>query len=111
MLMVAIGGVIGSLLRFALSEIFPKNAIGILLANLLGVIFAAHAIVYLERKGNANFRHLLLPGFCGGLTTFSALMLATETQGIGYLIGTIVASLAIAFVSIPLARKAFGHTS
>ena len=110
MIWVAIGGVIGSLFRFTLSEIFPSNGAGILWANLIGVAIATHAVIYCEKKNqHPDVRHLLLPGFCGGLTTFSSLMLLTERQGFSYLIGTLVASLAIAFVMIPLARKAFSE--
>ena len=109
MLLVAIGGVAGSLLRFALGELLPTHTAGTLWANLIGVFIACQAVVFCERRGNANLRHLLLPGFCGGLTTFSALMLLTEQNSYWYLLGTIAASFAIAFVSVPLARQAFHH--
>ena len=107
MYLVAIGGVIGSLLRYALGEIFPNHGAGTLWANLLGVAIATHAIVYCERRGNANLRNLLIPGFCGGLTTFSALMLATHQFGYWYLLGTVVASFSFALILVPLARQAF----
>lgn len=107
MLLVAIGGVVGALLRFALGELLPTHSAGTLWANLIGVFVACQAVVFCERRGNANLRHLLLPGFCGGLTTFSALMMATEKSSYWYLLGTIAASFAIAAVSVPLARQAF----
>ena len=107
MFLVAIGGVIGSLFRFLLGNLFPANGAGTLWTNLIGVFIASHVVVFVERKGNANLRHLLLPGFCGGLTTFSALMLATANYGFRYLIGTTVVSLILVSISVPLARKAF----
>ena len=109
MIWVGIGGVVGSLFRYGLSELFPSNGAGILWANLLGVAVATHAVVYCEKRASADLRHFLLPGFCGGLTTFSSLMLITDQRGFFYLAGTIVASFAIAIVMFPLARQVFGE--
>lgn len=109
MIWVGIGSVIGSLLRFALGEIFPGNGAGVLLANLLGVAIATHAVVYCEKRGTLDLKHFLIPGFCGGLTTFSSLMLITEQRGLFYLFGTLVASFAIAITLIPVARGVFSE--
>ena len=70
----------------------------------------------MEHRGSDEMRHFLLPGFCGGLTTFSAVTMQTVkdvsdgfilTTGFGYLLETVVLSLLIVAVAIPIARKIF----
>jgi CrcB protein len=104
-LVVAIGGVLGSLLRWALTT-QSNSAIGTLVANLSGVALAAFLLVFIERRGSQFLRHFFLPGFCGGLTTFSALALeAVNGSGFIYLLATIALSLLIVAIVIPMARR------
>lgn len=81
---------------------------GTLSANLIGVALVMFFMVLMERKGITELRYFLLPGFCGGLTTFSAVTLQVVEPGRGgfvYLFVTVVASLAIGALSLTLSRK------
>lgn len=65
-------------------------------------------MVLMERRGITELRYFLLPGFCGGLTTFSAVTLQVVEPGEGgfiYLFVTVVASLIIAALSLTLSRR------
>ena len=73
LLLVALGGAIGSMLRFwagrALNEHnFPY---GTFAANILGCLIIGLLWGYFTRHINENLRLLLVVGFCGGFTTFS----------------------------------------
>ena len=104
---VALGGILGSLLRYSLSLVFDHSRAGTLTANLLGVAAAGIFLVYAERRASDFLRHLLLPGFCGGLTTFSAVAVESvnTAHGLSYLLLTLVLSLLIIALIIPAARK------
>lgn len=102
---VAFGGVVGSLSRYLLNELFGSDDTGVLAANLIGVAIAALAIEYCKLNQRSEVRNFLLPGFCGGLTTFSSLMLISDEVGFSYLFETIALSfLVIAFVT-PITRN------
>jgi len=106
--LVSLGGVFGSLLRFLIGEIFTDSRTSTLIANLLGVGLATFLLVLVERRGSADLRHFLLPGFCAGLTTFSALALhALEPSdgATGYISTTVIASLVIIAIVMPISRK------
>ncbi len=106
--LVSLGGVLGSLLRFSIGEVLTDSRNAILIANLLGIALSTFLHVLMERRGTTNQRHFLLPGFCAGLTTFSALALLTlepSDGGAMYLSITVIASLAIIAILMPIARK------
>jgi len=107
MVLVAIGGVIGSLFRFSLNELLGSDQYGILAANIIGVAIAGFAVVYCANLANPKLRHFLLPGFCGGLTTFSSAMLLTHQVGFIYLLETLALSFLVIAVTIPIARRIF----
>lgn len=78
------------------------------MANLLGVALAVIFLVLMERRGITAWRYFLLPGFCGGMTTFSAVtyqVVGPEKTGFGYLALTIVGSLAIAHLAMVGSRR------
>lgn len=81
---------------------------GTLTANLIGVALAAALLVLMERRGITELRHLLLPGFCAGLTTFSAVTaqsLEPKDGGFTFLIENVLLSLLIVAIVLPLTRK------
>jgi CrcB protein len=108
LVLVSIGGVAGTLTRFALGEVFPNDRTGTLAVNIIGVGLAAALLVLMERRGVTAQRLLLLPGFCAGLTTFSAVTaqsLEPREGGMVFLLQNILFSLIVVIVILPLARK------
>jgi len=106
--LVSLGGVLGSLLRFSIGEVFNNARTATFIANLFGVAIATFLLVFMERRGSTNQRYFWLPGFCAGLTTFSALALLTLEPADGgtmYISTTVIFSLAIIAIVMPVARK------
>ncbi len=98
----------GSLLRWALSVVIPSSGPGTLAANLLAIFLAMFSLVFMERRGMTELRYFLLPGFCGGLSTFSAVTyeaVAPDEAGFAYLFINIAASIFVAYFSLKYARK------
>ena len=107
-MLVSVGGIAGTLSRFGLGEVFPSDRAGTLAANLIGVALAAILLVVMERRGITELRLLLMPGFCAGLTTFSAVTaqsLEPRDGGTIFLLQNLVFSLVIVVVLLPLVRK------
>ncbi len=79
LLLVALGGSIGSILRFLFSVLIQKYYTAVFplatfLTNIIGCLLIGVFMGYLEKNQlmNTNLKWLLLTGFCGGFTTFSA---------------------------------------
>ncbi len=107
-MLVSAGGVIGSLFRYFLGVILPSNAQGNLAANIFASAFAAFILVLMERRGITSLRYFLLPGFCGGLGTFSAVTyeaVVPDEGGFIYLVLNLVLSFAAVAFTLPLSRK------
>ena len=95
-------------MRFALSIVIPDSRNGTLAANLLGVAIASVLLVLMERRGITELRHLLLPGFCAGMTTFSAVTVQVfkpSSGGALFLAENIFLSLLLVIILLPLSRK------
>ncbi len=95
-------------MRFALSIVIPDSRNGTLAANLLGVSIASVLLVLMERRGITELRHLLLPGFCAGMTTFSAVTVQVfepAAGGLLFLAENLFLSLLLVIVLLPLSRK------
>lgn len=110
---VSLGGIFGALMRWALGLQFDNSQSGTLAANLIGVALASFFLVAMEHHGRKSLRNFLLPGFCGGLTTFSAVAFESVegSGGLLYLILSLILSLAVAALCIPIARKALAIQS
>lgn len=77
---VFIGGGLGALVRYILYLILPNNSylpLATLVANFFGCFFATIVFVYFISKSGINpaCKTFLITGFCGGLSTLSALSL------------------------------------
>jgi CrcB protein len=105
MIWVAAGGVVGSLFRYLLNELLGSDKTGVLIANQIGVAVAGFAVVYFVKNQNINLRHFVLPGFCGGLTTFSSVMLLSNEYGFAYILENLFISMLVISFVIPLARS------
>ncbi|MFM8843257.1 MAG: fluoride efflux transporter FluC, partial [Actinomycetota bacterium] len=91
LLAVAIGGALGSLTRYLLTESITKYPSAIFVSNSLGVLVAGF-IAY--RLSNSELVKLtLIPGFAGGLTTFSSVAVIhaehNSLKSIGYFFATV----------------------
>lgn len=87
-LIVGLGGAAGSILRYAVQRFFQVQntsafPTGTLLVNIAGcfLIGILWSIVSRSLTWNEEMKLLLMTGFCGGFTTFSAFTL----EGIGLL--------------------------
>ena len=102
------GGVAGTLARYGIGLLIPQDRPGTLAANLIGVALASALLVLMERRGITQLRLLLLPGFCAGLTTFSAVTVHSiepAKGGLLYLVTNVFLSLVIVAIVLPIARK------
>jgi CrcB protein len=111
---VAIGGVLGCLLRWVLSmflnQTFPTLPPGTLAANLIGcyIIGVALGFFTLYPGFAPEWRLFLTTGFCGGLTTFSTfsaeIVTLLQAGRLAWAMGAIavhlIGSLAMTFAGI-----------
>lgn len=79
-LLVFLGGGLGAIARYLLSLILPKTSYfpaNTLFANFLGCFIATAVFTYFVSKSDTYSAHktFLIVGFCGGLSTLSALSL------------------------------------
>lgn len=82
-LFVALGGACGSVLRYLVSRNANVNyvwfdlPIGTILVNIVGCFLIGFLSVFLLSPERENYRLLLIVGFLGGFTTFSAFGIET----------------------------------
>ncbi|WP_424940901.1 fluoride efflux transporter CrcB [Aliiroseovarius sp. S253] len=117
LLQVALGGALGASARYlsvnayirAFGAGFPA---GTMIVNVLGSFLIGVIVVLLARKEISHMSPLLMTGFLGGFTTFSAYSLEAftlfERGQIGsaavYVIGTVVLSITALIAGVMLAR-------
>jgi CrcB protein len=83
--LIAIGGAFGSVLRFLISSLIARHStanfpLGTLSVNIIGAFLIGLFIEVFALKYSAseNLRYLLITGFLGGFTTFSAFSLESS---------------------------------
>lgn len=121
-LAIALGGALGSVLRFAavgyltplLSYRFP---LGTFVVNLLGSLLIGVAYVLLVEKTSlpVEWRLFFITGVLGGFTTFSAFSLEILQlwqeghvfNALAYASSSVILGLLFAFVGMALAQKLF----
>lgn len=69
--MVSLGGILGSLLRWQITEAASSLPLSIFIVNLLGVLVAG-IVAYRMKTGDSG-RLFWITGFAGGFTTMSSL--------------------------------------
>jgi CrcB protein len=118
-LIVGLGGAAGSMLRYAVQKFFQVQNVaifptGTLLVNIAGCFLIGILWSLFSRTltWNEEIKLLLMTGFCGGFTTFSAFTL----EGIGllkenktvlffiYLTASVVGGLLATFIGIRIAK-------
>lgn len=109
MLQVALGGAIGSVLRFV-----GVQVVGAPLATLVVNILGSFAIgaIFVLLDGRAGWQLFLMTGVLGGFTTFSAFSLDTlkllqsgqYLSAVAYVLGTVALSLIAVALGVALAK-------
>lgn len=102
---VFLGGGIGSVLRFVISILINKTSINLPIATLLAntiscALFGVLILIYQQKTAVPDvYKHLVLIGICGGLSTFSTFSFETfelfKTGLYGWAIANIIFSCAI----------------
>ena len=99
--MVGLGGALGSLLRYL--TVSKGDEIGLFLVNIFGVAVAG--FIALRLSTSELVRLALIPGFAGGLTTFSSVAVIhardSSLRSITYFFGSVLVSLMILFAIKP----------
>ncbi len=97
LLLVGVGGVVGALGRYGTDEIFGQIALATFIVNLFGVAVAAVCTYRLTLT--TEQRLVLVPGFAGGFTTYSAFALLLYDLSLAqaglYIAGSLLLSLAL----------------
>jgi CrcB protein len=97
LLLVAIGGVAGSLLRWQLIEAMPSLSLGVFIVNQLGVLVAG--IVAYRISATPSQKLFWITGFAGGFTTLSSFAFILQgsnlISGLGYAFASLLISLLI----------------
>ena len=115
---VFLGGGLGALIRYILYLITPNCTylpLATLFANFFGCFIATIVFVYFAMKSGLNptFKIFLLTGFCGGLSTLSALSLELlnfihsedYVRAIIYVLSTIIVCTISVLTGIFLVKK------
>lgn len=118
-LVVALGGAFGSIIRYGLSNAvqsrtFSAFPYGTLMVNLVGCFLIGLAVVLIQQRfqGNEVLRLLIVVGVLGGFTTFSSFSMETlQLLQSGYfsramlnIMGSVFGCLLLAFLGMQFGR-------
>ena len=124
LLLVGIGGGIGSMLRFLVSAVAGRFVQGTfpiptLLVNLSGCFLIGVLVGIFAQPPYAdnNMRFLLITGFCGGYTTFSTFanetLLLIENQqvlmAIGYTLLSVILGVGLVWLGVLVSQAAYSR--
>ncbi|MCM2474932.1 fluoride efflux transporter CrcB [Rhizobium sp. CG5] len=122
MLLVAAGGAVGSVARYAVGvwairTLGPALPWGTFIVNIVGsfVIGLFAEMVAGKFSASPELRLLLITGFLGGFTTFSAFSLdaislierGASTSALIYVVGSVTLSIAAVIAGLALGRQFF----
>jgi fluoride exporter len=113
------GGVLGGLARYGISQASPAATAGfptaILVINTSGAFLLGVLVTVIALRAAPHYlRPFLGAGFCGGYTTFSSIVTASDLLlahghagvALGYLAASLVAGLAAVYSAMALTRRA-----
>lgn len=104
LVLVAVGGAVGALVRWRLATLNGERPTGTLVANAVG---GAIAGLVLGLTDSPALRLLLVVGVAGGMTTFSTLVVEAATRPPGPSMRYLIASIAVGLAAV-LAGMAIG---
>ena len=114
---IALGGVLGSLARFAIVQAFGADRLPILAAtlmvNVVGAFAIGFAFPYLQsRIASALLQPFLITGVLGGFTTFSAFAaeVVVTSDGPIMILGYVAVTLIAGLVAVPIGTRAYQAT-
>jgi CrcB protein len=114
LLLIALGGAAGSLLRYVIGGMVQRTSgsgfpVGTLFVNVIGCLLIGVFVRFLlNMQTSAEMRALLVVGFCGGFTTFSAFSLETVglieggeyARAATYIVGSVVMCIVATFAGM-----------
>ena len=112
-LLVGLGGALGSMARYGVGLAVPSSGFpyATLIVNMIGCFCIGLALPTAERAAalSPDFRSLVVVGFLGGFTTFSAfgyetLSLARSAPGLALL--NVAANIILGLLAVALGRQA-----
>jgi len=118
LLVISVGGVLGSVSRYAIAELMGHGQVTDLAATLTVNVIGAFAIglAYAwisSRRGSALWQPFVITGVLGGFTTFSTLaadLVIHDDQPL-LVLGYLACTLIIGLLAVPAGRRAFAAMS
>lgn len=119
MLLVGLGGGVGSMIRYSISVLFNKFSTTLFpwptfIVNVLGSFLMGLLISYFGRSliVSPNLKLLLVVGFCGGFTTFSTFSIeglnllnsGNTTIAITYILGSVFFGLIAVWLGVTIGK-------